>query len=561
MTSIRALIISGLILITLKSSLFAQEKKKSYSEEVTVTSPYQPSVADGNKITFQPKISDSTIQLAKQIYSIKPFPLQTKITINPLEAAKLTENQPTSTFRNYIKGGLGTTTSPYVEFFASNDTKENSLFSVHLKHLSSLGEIPNQWFAGQSENMAQIATQFFNESNVIKLSASYNRDVYHYYAPKLFKGTTLHEPTEDSLRQRYGLLKASLGITGKSEDEEALKYNFAVDASNLQDYYKTQETNIQGNGMIRKSTDWFSFSDHQSMGLNVFVDNNRLKNVLKTKSSTLVELFPAYHLLFDEYQIKAGLKVTFDLDSVSHIYFHPEIDTKIGLITDKLYLIAGLNGGLQRNSFNTLRLMNPFISSLTNSVTENNKFTIYAGIKGNIAQTVDFEARFESKIIDNMPLFINDTLSITHQQRFDVITDDINLIRVNLSAGYTGTDFQIKLNGTWNKYSTNAELYAWHSPEMEGAFEASVKVAPKWNLNTRIFAWGDSYAKSWDAQKQVVATKVKGASDINFGIIYKPTKQLSAFMNLNNILNNNYERWNRYPSYGFNAMAGLSFAF
>jgi outer membrane receptor protein involved in Fe transport len=220
-----------------------------------------------------------------------------------------------------------------------------------------------------------------------------------------------------------------------------------------------------------------------------------------------------------------------------------------------------MTGGLQRNNFNTLRLLNPFISSLTNSVTENEQFNLYVGLKGNIAQTVDFEARFESKIIDNMPLFVNDTLSKSHQQRFNVITDDINLIKVNLSAGYTGADFQIKLKGNWNHYSTNKELYAWQCPEMEGALEASVKVAPKWNLNTKIYTWGDSYAKSWDILKRVVATKLKGASDINFGITYKQTKQLTVFMNLNNILNNNYERWNRYPSYGFNAMAGLSFAF
>lgn len=567
MATTRALIISGLILLTLTSSLFAQQKKKSYSEEVTVTSPYQPSVAEGSKITFQPRISDSTILLSKQVYNIKPFPLQTKVTINPLEAAKLAEEQPAPIFRNYIKGGLGSTTSPYVEFFASNGANPNNLFSVHLKHLSSLGDIPHQWFPGQSENEAQIAAQFFNESNVIKLNASYDRDVFHYYAPHIFKGTQLYEPTEDSLRQRYGLVKASFGITSKSEDEEALKYDFSVEASNLQDYYKTQETNFQVNGMIRKSTDWFSFSDHQSIGLNVSVDNNNLKNVLKTKNNSLVELLPAYNLLFDEYQIKAGLKISFDLDSVSHIYFHPFIESKIRLISDKLYLLAGMTGGLHRYNFNTLRLMNPFISSLTSSVTENEQFNLYAGLKGNIAQAVDFEARFESKILDNMPLFVNERLSTAyqqhtvHQQRFEVITDDINLIRVSLSAGYTGTDFQIKLNGNWNHYSTNTQLYAWQRPEMEGTLEASVKVAPKWSLNTKIYTWGDSKAISWNPADQVIATKLKGASDINFGITYKQSKQLSVFMNLNNILNNNYERWNLYPSYGFNAMAGLSFAF
>lgn len=560
MATTRALISSGLIILTLTGSLFAQQKKKNYAEEVTVTSPYQPTVADGNKITFQPKVSDSSIQIAKQTYTIKPFPLQTRVTIKPLEAAKLSEEQPRPIFKNYVKGGLGTTTSPYVEFFATNGANENHLLSVHLKHLSSMAELPDQWFAGQSENMAQVASEFYNETNIIKLNGSYNRDVYHYYAPKLFK-SSLHEPTEDSLRQRYGLLKGSFAIASKSDDEEALRYNLSVDATHLADYYKTQETNFLIQGMIRKSTDWFSISDHQSLGLNIAIDQNSLKNVLKTRNSTLLELLPAYHLLFDQYQIKAGLKLTFDLDSVSHIHFNPFIETKISLINDKLYILAGMNGGLYRNNFNALRLMNPFISSLTNSVTSNERFNIYAGLKGNIAQIVDFEARFESDIIDKMPLFVNDTLSKTHQQRFDVITDDINLIRVNFSAGYTGTDFQIKLKGTWNKYSTNAELYAWHCPDLEGALEAAVALNQKWSLNTKIYTWSDSYAKIWRTKTVAVAQKVKGATDLNIGITYKPTKQFSVFVNMNNLLNNSYEKWNRYPSYGFNAMVGLSFAF
>jgi outer membrane receptor protein involved in Fe transport len=561
MATIRAFILSGLIILTSTVSLFAQQKKKSYSEEVTVTSPFEPSVADGNKITFQPKISDSTIRLAKQVYTIKPFPLQTKVTMNTLDAAKLSEEQPQPIFRNYIKGGFGTTVSPYVEFFASNGSSENQLLSVHVKHLSSMGDISNQWFTGHSENLAQVTADFFNENNTIKLNGSYNRDVFHYYAPKLFKGTKLHEPTEDSLRQRYGLIKASFAIIGKSEDEDALKYNFSIDASHLEDYYKTQETNFLIKGMLRKTTDWFSFSDHQSLGLNVSVDQNSLKNILRTKSSALVELLPAYHLLFDEYQIKAGLKVTFDLDSVSQIHLNPILETKISLISDKLSLLAGITGGLIRNNFNTLRLTNPFISSLSSSVTSNERFTIYAGLKGNIAQTVDFEARFESKIIDNMPLFINDTLSTTHQQRFDVITDDINLISVLLSAGYTGTDFQFKLKGTWNKYSTNAELYAWHCPDLEGALEAGYIITPKWSVNTKIYTWSGSYAKTWDSSKNIVAKKINGASDINIGLTYKSTKQFSVFLNLNNLLNSSYEKWNLYPSYGFNAMAGLSYAF
>ena len=73
MQNLRPLILAGLIIIGSFYNLHAQEKKKSYSEEVTVTAPYEPSITDANKISFQPKISDTVMHFQKQSYLIKPF--------------------------------------------------------------------------------------------------------------------------------------------------------------------------------------------------------------------------------------------------------------------------------------------------------------------------------------------------------------------------------------------------------------------------------------------------------------------------------------------------------
>jgi outer membrane receptor protein involved in Fe transport len=50
-------------------------------------------------------------------------------------------------------------------------------------------------------------------------------------------------------------------------------------------------------------------------------------------------------------------------------------------------------------------------------------------------------------------------------------------------------------------------------------------------------------------------------ADLNLGVEYRYSKNVSAFINFNNILNNKYERWYRYPVYGFNMLGGLTLTF
>ena len=51
--------------------------------------------------------------------------------------------------------------------------------------------------------------------------------------------------------------------------------------------------------------------------------------------------------------------------------------------------------------------------------------------------------------------------------------------------------------------------------------------------------------------------KLKGSSDISAGAEFKITNKFSAWLDLNNILNNKYQRWNNYTVYGLNVIGGV----
>ena len=49
----------------------------------------------------------------------------------------------------------------------------------------------------------------------------------------------------------------------------------------------------------------------------------------------------------------------------------------------------------------------------------------------------------------------------------------------------------------------------------------------------------------------------KGGSDLSAGAEFKINRQFSAFLDVNNIFGNKYERWHQYEVYGLNVLGGI----
>jgi hypothetical protein len=69
----------------------------------------------------------------------------------------------------------------------------------------------------------------------------------------------------------------------------------------------------------------------------------------------------------------------------------------------------------------------------------------------------------------------------------------------------------------------------------------------------------------WKGSKATNDTKVvilvNDAADINMGVDLKLNKKWAIWLDLNNIANAQYQRWNQYASYGFNLVGGIRYSF
>ena len=85
----------------------------------------------------------------------------------------------------------------------------------------------------------------------------------------------------------------------------------------------------------------------------------------------------------------------------------------------------------------------------------------------------------------------------------------------------------------------------------------------RWQLMKDLWFFSELWA--WDGGRYLGADdsdyKLKGAFDLSSGAEFRITKNFNLWLQLNNILNNKYERWNQYQVYGFNLLGGITYSF
>ena len=67
--------------------------------------------------------------------------------------------------------------------------------------------------------------------------------------------------------------------------------------------------------------------------------------------------------------------------------------------------------------------------------------------------------------------------------------------------------------------------------------------------------------KRWAMSPDGVAEQLKSAVDIQLGTDYQIEKDLAAYVEIHNLINDKYQLYYNYPSLGFEVFAGIKYRF
>lgn len=560
--------LSGLTLITASIIVFGSQQVRSQTinEEVTVTAAYEPSIPDANKINIEPPESETAVPLPAMTYSNKSDQMMVSLKPESISAVKLVGEPFRKLYRNYVRAGMGTYTTPFFDLYAGSVRSKTLALGLHLKHLSSSGEIEDYPIANNSLNLIEGYGMKFLDQHTISGEIGFKRNVVHHYGFLENEFNETSSPfsfnySDKDLKQRFSRINGKIGITSNYNDDARLNHFAYLGFKNVNDLFETRETNVTFNAGADKQFELLSFTDNQTLGLTADVSYTNYNDSLITQNSTLVTLKPFISTNFNEYSLKAGLSINFKMDSVSKAYLFPFLEGQLKIIEDAFVVHAGITGDIKRQSFDLLSESNPFVQSILPLDYTREKFTFYAGARARISSYVDLSATVKSSSVENAYFFVNDYSTVPFN-RFTLLHDDGTVLRARFEAQYhTAEHILIKGYAEYETWSLDELDHAYQMPDLKFGVDAMYQIQNKIILRANVAARGKQYALTVDESDQYRNVALNGFADLSFGVEYRYTKLLSGFINFNNVTNSRYYLWNNYPSYRFNLMGGVSYSF
>lgn len=566
--------ITGVIWIVICSlNLFAQEDPQIWTNitvgERVITPAYR--IAE-NPVVFDTVISNQVTQ-----YPLLSRHMKTDITVTPIEPAKIKlVEKLDKLYPGYVRLGIGNYASPLGEFYYNSMRNRKVNYGIALKHNSSFGNIKDYAPAGFDYTTGKIFGDFFSTNFRFQPEFNYLNHGYHYYGIS----DTANLIGKDSLTNRVQGIGGSFRFSNYTSKDSAhliysiyTRYNYFHEFQNERDSLGLNGKNHSysiGTDMryrFKKNIFVVNFDINYNQYDYRFADTAFLPGYSEHEQiNWLIHLRPTISTYGNKWKITYGVDLNLDTPSDTVFKVVPVVEAKYSLFNDMFIPYVGIDGGVKQNSFNTLNRENEFI---LNSVKLYNTKTMnfYGGIKGSLSKTVSFNARVSYKMIDNLPLFVNDTV-LSDGYKFRVIYNDMNVFTVDGSLSYqNGEKLKIDFMGEYNQYKSTVVgdlyKYAWHLPTYVFTLRGN------YNLYDKIYVKADFVLKGgrrspfglFDADATTAEADLGILADANLHFEYRYSRRLSAFLQFNNLAAQRYQRWYGYPVQGFQVMGGITFGF
>lgn len=533
-----------LFLFLASKSVVAQQGGELKGLDVDVIKSYSPILADPAKLDFPSTTVTTDTVKPKLQYSVTPKLLNLPFIPPDIRPLAMVKDEKNNTLNNYVKAGFGTQGSPLGEVYLNTKPSDKYDAGLYAYHLSGSGDMEHQKF---SDNIVQInGTRFFKQ-NAVSLLARYDNHVFNYFGYD--HSNIPYAEINRNMRQHFSMFSGGLNFGNTKKNKSDFDYNFKFGFYNLQDLFHANETNLNASLDLEKEIKKIHHAH-----LRLFNDNFSFSQDSAKSSLNLLHVNPYYKIVQDNWSVTAGFDLV--IPGNGDPFFFPKIEGEYKLAGNYLIPFAGWTGEVNKNNFFGLTSMNPFVNKYQTQ-DYSKVYDIFGGVKGSMGNHFSYLLKIGERLYDNLPYFLPDSNAVT---RFDVnYYQNAGAFNVHGELGYREAEhINIILGGDYYGYQLDFNDTAIGYPNSRLSVEADYNIKDKIIVGANLFAYSKSYTQlSGDNFK----TALKGIVDVNLSIQYNYKKNFGAFINFNNITATKYQRWYRYPGYGFNLIAGLMLKF
>lgn len=535
------------------------------------------------RILAHPKIIDTVKTAQVKAYPLLFFQVPTKITLDTIEAATVeTTERLKQIYPFYAKVGIGSTIMPLGELYYNSTRSRAYQYGANVKHLSSFGDIKNRekvvYAPAQFDRTNATVFGKINQRNYNLLGEfNYQNNGFHYY------GVQNDSLSKDSIAQRFQVYNGSAEYRANRGDSARLNFNIKTDYSNFQSRKiadSLSEWRAIENHFNFQSRLWYNYRNERFYtDLGIRYNGYKfgiLDSVLSAGNTgiytqnTIIDFKPGVwtQMLDNRLKIEIGIGITADLKADKNaVYLYPQAEFKYSMFNDIFIPYIGIKGGLKQNTIQGLANQNPFIRVNQQLLNEHNPFDVYAGFKGTLSKRMNFNIGASFAHIENKALFITDTFGV-YKNQFNVIYDTLNQTTIEGSLSYQMNE-KLKIDGVARFYSYEmyTEARAWNLPQLQCLVRGSYNLYGKFLINldgtietgrnALVYAAGEGVKEENGQYFVSLGTIV----DLNLGVEYRYNTRVSAFLQLNNLAAQRYNRWYNYPVQPFQVMGGITARF
>ena len=581
-----------LLFVALPLAIIAQGGGGSYNESVIVKGSYRPEIEQQRKLTFPAVVADTLDKMEHNfVYSITPSRIKALYEPSRIKAARVIGEPATKLYNNYLRLGLGNYWTPLADLYWSSVRDRKKTYGVRLNHLSSWDKLPDYG----SNHFGNTGITLFGKYIVgekLQLSSdlSYEHDHNLYYG---FTDSTLQSVlglTRDSIsiadyRASYNIATWNFGLKNMQLDPNKLGYAVNLHVADLWALYGQNELNLKASGDVHYGFNirnqykgvaylcvkWDGYNNRfapdGTMPLGYGVINSPTSGYITLPNPTdtvqkwrhIIKVNPYADFMFSGLQFHAGLTAGWDAYTDTNAIFRmfPDVVVSKSLMRNTLVLSLGATGGIDANSWNTIRMVNPYIipgaeqrATRHYDFTFHTRWTFSKKLEANVEaalQMLQDDLTFWQSPICRMgniyePLYL-DNNRIVLGGMLTFVNDEMLTLK---AGGHYYNYYDLKAGGS---SITLTEMP--FRPNWDALVSADVNYHDKWLFHLEGQLLGKMYGSNYD----VLPMRYGIAAEVE----YRHNRALSFFLKMDNLAFQRYWYWSNYPSQRGLFILGLTY--
>jgi len=538
------------------SQLLAQDMGTT---EVRVVEGFIPTIPEASRLNEKAAFADTIKKVRTQEYAVVETDLKSDYKTRPLKAAKVKADKIAQLYGTKMGLGFGNVWITKASVLHNSKRSKTLSYGVLINHFSNKYDVSDDLYKN-SKNTLHLYGKKMSASHIFTGNLDYDRRT------ALYRNTSPALSSEDNYRSRFAFTKLSFSAISKELSADKLKHYTTFFVSDLNELSENQ---IHLNTNLSKTINGLPFL--LEIELNDYLNYNNPDSKFESTNVQSFHFSPSTSLTSYGFEFDLGLEFHYLSDGTPFDIF-PQVKATKELVKDVLLVFGGLRHSDQRHTLKSLSDQNPYIHSygtnqtiLTgNTILQNLKRTdkdeLYVAMRNVLAKDEVFEGSVAYGIVQNFAHFVGaDNLNYN---RFLVDYIDVKQLRVNVNYVRKINEI-IGLNANANYYNWDIEVY--HKPNFTFDMSAPINLRNKIRVAPSLSYIGKRKTiSSFDSEPvmlPILLEELPSQFHMNLGVYYNYTKNISAYLKLNNLTNSKQDVWIGYREVGFNGLFGLNYSF